>query len=217
MHKFHTFILSPLLALAALPAVAANAPVAKATAAVAAPAPAAAPTLTISMDGATVLSADGKLMWMRCSLGQTLRDGSCQGEPKKYDHRDAANQIKLINLSGGYAGAKDWRLPTIEELQTLIFCDQGFNKNTATVKYASSSSKPLPQACDGERYLRPTIDPIAFPKTSGTWYWSSTPDVDKVLNLWGVSFGTGSFSTISRHNQTMTRAVRVVSSAPAAK
>lgn len=220
MHKLHAIILSPLLALAALPATAVNAPVTKtavpAPQASSAPAPMA-PALTISDDGATVLSADGKLMWMRCSIGQTLRDYSCKDEPKKYDHRDAANQIKLMNMSGGYAGAKDWRLPTVEELQTLVFCDQGFSKNMGTVKYAKGSSKPMPQACDGDRFLRPTIDPIAFPKTSGTWYWTSTPDEGKVLNLWGVSFSTGSFAPISRHNQTMARAVRVVNSAPATK
>ena len=214
MHKLNHLLLASALTLTSMVTLALDKPALKA----AAPAPAAVPTappllahsLTISADGATVLSKDGKLVWMRCSIGQPWRDGNCQNEAKKYDHRDATNQIKLMNMSGGYAGATDWRLPTAEELQTLVFCDQGFNHNTATIKYGNNTqSSALPQACDGEKYLRPTIDPIAFPKTASAWYWTSTTDVDKVINLWGVSFANGAFAPISRHHQTMARAVRV--------
>ena len=208
MRKLTPLFLASLLSFASLSAQALDKPAAKAVTPITPTAPVV-PALTISADGATVLSKDGKLVWMRCSIGQTWRDGNCQDEARKYDHRDANNQIKLLNMSGGYDGASDWRLPTAEELQTLVFCDQGFNRDTATIKYANNSqSTPLPQACKGEGYLRPTIDPIAFPKTASAWYWTSTTDVSKVINVWGVSFANGAFAPISRHHKTMARAVR---------
>ena len=209
MRKLNYLFLTSLLTFASLSAQALDKPAAKAVTPITPPA-AVVPALTISADGATVLSKDGKLVWMRCSIGQKWDANNCQEDPKKYDHRDAANQIKLMNMSGGYAGANDWRLPTVEELQSLVFCDQGYTLSTAVIKYADNKqSTPLPQACEGDGYLRPTIDPIAFPRTARTWYWTSTPDTEKVINLWAISFATGSFTPISRHHQTVARAVRV--------
>ena len=59
--------------------------------------PAATGKLTLIGDGATVLSSDGKLIWMRCSIGQRFEAGQCLGDPKKVDQRDAANEIKRLN------------------------------------------------------------------------------------------------------------------------
>jgi hypothetical protein len=165
--------------------------------------------LTPIADGATVLSADGKLIWMRCHIGQNFEKGQCVGEPKKMDQRDAENEVKRMNLTTGFAGNKDWRLPTIVELQSLVFCEQGFGNRRSTIKLAAAQSAELPDSCQGDSYLRPTIDPIVFPNANKDWVWSATPDQDRVINVWALNFASGSPAPVGRHNsQTAVRAVR---------
>ena len=87
MHKLNHFLLVSALALSSMVTLALDKPVLKA----AAPAPAAPTTpppplahsLTISADGATVLSQDGKLVWLRCSIGQPWPDGNSQNEDNR--------------------------------------------------------------------------------------------------------------------------------------
>jgi hypothetical protein len=172
-------------------------------------APAATGQLSLMADGATVLSADGKLIWMRCQIGQSYEKGQCVGEAKKMDQRDAANEIKRINFTNGFAGSKDWRLPSVEELQTLVFCEHGMTGRERAWKMSATLSKNLPDACRGENYLRPTIDPIVFPNAAKDWVWTATPDFERVVNMWAINFSTGSPSPIGRaNNQTTARAVR---------
>ena len=165
--------------------------------------------LTPIGDGATVLSADGKLIWMRCHIGQTFEKGQCLGEPKKMNQRDAENEIKRMNFTSGFAGHKDWRLPTIAELQTIVFCEQGFSTRRPIIKLPTGQIAELPDSCQGNSYLRPTIDPIIFPNAAQDWVWSSTPDADRVVNMWAINFASGSPAPIGRvNNQTSVRAVR---------
>lgn len=194
---------------AQVPAPGAQAPaVAAKNAAAPAPALAAPGKLTPLDDGATVLSADGKLIWMRCQLGQTYAQGNCTGSAKAMDQRDAENEIRRMNFTGGYAGSKAWRLPTAQELQSLVMCDQGYSGREKVFKTAAASVK-LPDGCGGDHFLRPTLDPNIFPNASDAWVWTSSPDVDRVINMWAVNFGTGSPAPIGRHNNlTTARAVR---------
>ena len=78
----------------------------------------------------TVTDTKTQLMWKQAS------------EAGEYTW-DAAMAKFGKNVS--FAGYEDWRMPTIEELKTLV-----------------------------DKKHCPTIDPTAFPNTPSTWYWSST-------------------------------------------
>ena len=67
-----------------------------------------------------------------------------------------------------FAGQCDWRLPTVEELQTILDTSQGL--------------------CGGGSGA--CIDPI-FGPTAGGFYWSSTSIADKPFVTWGVISDVG--------------------------
>lgn len=79
----------------------------------------------------------------------------------------ASNSVgfkNAVNIAG-LCGATDWRLPTADELQSIV--DYG-----------------VP-------YPGPTIDAAWFPNTVGNSFWSSSPYVDVASFAWFVSFDYG--------------------------
>ncbi len=76
-----------------------------------------------------------------------------------------------VNFSGGFANYQDWRVPTIDELESII----------------------------AKKY-KPTIDRIAFPNTSPDFFWSSSLDTENDKYAWFVSFrhGNASYANIRR-------------------
>ena len=110
-----------------------------------------------------------KLQWQRCSLGQTWTGATCAGEATQYDW-DEARRI----------APKGWRLPTKDELATLIYCSSG----------KPAYWQPKEGGCEGA-YGPPTIWPAAFPNTPQSWFWSSSPYAGYAGSAWGVSFGSG--------------------------
>ena len=66
-----------------------------------------------------------------------------------------------------------WRLPNVKELTSIV---------------------------DRSRSI-PAIDPTAFPATSTRWYWTSSPDADRV-DVWMVGFYVGYVSDYSRGPET---------------
>jgi len=115
-------------------------------------------------DGA-VLDIRTNLQWMRCLLGQIWAENSCAGEAKEYAWDQAKSATDELNRQGGYAGHRDWRLPSIDELKTLVYCSSG------QPKIWNDTGKP----CEGE-YESPTIDQAAFSNTpKDEWFWSSSP------------------------------------------
>jgi len=77
----------------------------------------AAKTYTDNGDG-TVTDPTTGLQWMRCSMGQTW-DGvnsTCTGTASTYTF----DQANALTGTVTFAGQSDWRVPTIQELQTIL-------------------------------------------------------------------------------------------------
>ena len=105
--------------------------------------------------GDTVYDTKTDLTWQRCSIGQRWVDGTgCVGEVKKFTYDDAQRQ-----------GDATWRVPTKDELATLI-------------DYGRAGRKQ-----------RPAIDELAFPNTLAWGYWTSTPY--DATGGWLVHFDNG--------------------------
>ncbi|PQJ96378.1 hypothetical protein CXB77_08285 [Chromatium okenii] len=133
---------------------------------------------------ATVTDLITDLQWMRFSLGQKWENGTCVGEAKTYTWEEAKQAAELINKHGGYAGYQDWRLPTIDELKSLVYCSSGQPKTW----------NDTGKECEGD-YANPTIDSGAFPNTPSSWFWSVAYGTNYA---WHVYFYDGYAHYISR-------------------
>ena len=77
---------------------------------------------------------------------------------------DTQSYIDTVNRSG-LCGSHQWRLPTREELRSLV-------------DYQLRPPKP-------------TIDASFFPHSLPQFYWSSTPDANDSDSAWGIGFTFG--------------------------
>lgn len=119
----------------------------------------------------TVTDTHTGLIWMRCALGQTWDGKSCTGEVSR--HRfDHASSLRLE-----YANHSDWRLPTIEELESLTDLT----------------------------HANPTIDTLAFPNTPSSyphkWFWSSSRNIEAPTYVLRISFGNGEVFSFASHTE----------------
>ncbi len=125
-------------------------------------------------DGTVVDKRTG-LQWMRCGLGQTWTGKTCEGEAKKYMWEEAKKQT--LN----FAQYNDWRLATLPELETLVYCSSGKDMGREYIL----------DPCDGE-YQVPTIADEIFPNTKDEIYWSSSIDTDDDDAALRIGFYDGS-------------------------
>ena len=165
----------------------------------------------INHGNGTVSDSKTGLMWKKCCEGQvTLRynerylsillknwglsgDDCSQGKAARYTWDDAMEKFK----NNHFAGYDDWRLPTLEELRTLVYRSNGANRR--------------------EEYQRPTINQQAFPNTEATGVWSSSPAAHReappvaifASNAWMVNFDGGNDY---RGNEGLALQVRLVRS-----
>ena len=108
-----------------------------------------------------------------------------------------------MNLKGSrFAGYSDWRLPTIEELRSLVYCSNGIPASEAWVSY-----------CDGKddrggKYVLPTIQREFFPNTKEDLYWSSSPYANYSGSARFVTFGGGRDSVLNKSFNQYVRLVR---------
>lgn len=140
-------------------------------------------TKTIELNG---------LIWQRCSYGQT-DDADCSGQhaelPLQFEDKDFQNR-KLIKgpfveacqklNSISYAGIKKWRVPSIAELKTIVYCSKGILRPAKDFTSCQKDSQ------------KPTIDSTLFPNTFRLIYVTSDrfqPELNS--SVFSIDFGTG--------------------------
>lgn len=104
-----------------------------------------------------------RLMWCRFAMGQHWRAGQAEGDAALYAWQSAQEAVVIFNKQGGYAGHTDWRLPSVNELKTLI----------------------NPQE-DRRSYINTQVFP-----NNPRWFWTSSPYAGYGGGAWLVNFIEG--------------------------
>lgn len=144
----------------------------------------------------TITDTRSKLMWKKCSEGQT--GNYCSGKAKTYTWDNAKRTFNNVR----FAGYSDWRLPTKSELTTLVFCSNKIKQETAIASTCADRNNPQ------NRYQKPTINQRLFPNTEGSPLSSSpAPYAHLSANTWGVSFLSGQEVRIRRGDKMHVRLV----------
>lgn len=107
-------------------------------------------------DGTTV-HVPTRLVWQRCAVGQVWNGSTCDGTASTWSWGAATL------LTSSFAGQTDWRLPTEDELLSLV----------------DYSKVPL------------AINSSLFPNTAALGFWSASADASYADSAWGVYFDGG--------------------------
>jgi hypothetical protein len=110
----------------------------------------------INNNNGTATDLNSGLIWQKCYGTQTSLD--CVNSSSTYNWYDAINYCENLSL----AGRTDWRLPNINELNSIL-----------------------------ERYNKPTINKNIFPNTQGFHYWTSTTNPLNINTALQVVFDYG--------------------------
>ncbi len=125
-----------------------------------------------------VLDLKLNIYWLRCSAGQIWADNKCQGKAIKLTMQEAQEAIKIAKEQLG----GDWRLPTREELESLVCMKCGKVKIN-------------------EKY---------FPNTPYEPFWTADRNEWSKNFFWSVNFFTG--HTFGRFPGRIPNFVRLVKS-----
>jgi Tfp pilus assembly protein PilF/uncharacterized protein YecT (DUF1311 family) len=148
--------------------------------------------------GGLVKDTKTGLMWMRCTFGQDWDGSTCQGKPIEYNWGKMIEVVDSLN----YENYDDWRVPTIDELKTLVYCRSGQPKIW----------NDTGERCEGKMFP-PIIDEVFF-ETKVGWHivWSSSND-PKYSNLkFVLDFANGGFDEKHKDVTFSARIVRGTSS-----
>jgi Protein of unknown function (DUF1566) len=160
----------------------------------------------VHKNGMMVLDKATGLVWMRCSNLQIWNGYSCSGASNEMTFDTALgaamqhNMIKKLMVDG----VTDWKVPTVRELASLIYCSSGEFKKTIDLK---TDGAHIPNECGGT-FARPTINQNAFPNTISGGYWTSVLTDAEKKTAYGYGFGNGSFWYDVRDKKYFVRYVR---------
>ena len=127
----------------------------------------------------TIYDNNTGLMWRVCLEG--LSGKSCdQGEPLLLSWANALLHVPVLNSDNGFAGYKDWRLPNIRELSTLVEL----------------------------QCANPAINLNAFVNAPSEHVWSSSPYHFYTHYSWYVDFENGAATYDERISKKSIRLVR---------
>ena len=129
----------------------------------------------------TVTDRTSNLMWMRCSAGQEWSADTCRGRASGHDWRSAHALAGEVNRRGNLF-FKDWRVPKLRELATII-----------------------------ERECRnPRVNLEVFPNTPAGYYWTDTsrPGDEFASFAFALSFGDDGVGQWPKDKESYVRLVR---------
>ncbi|MCH8551150.1 MAG: DUF1566 domain-containing protein [Natronospirillum sp.] len=129
-----------------------------------------------SAEGPVVLDNRTQLMWSRCSLGQTYTDNQCTGTASAH----SLAQARQLASSADIGGYSDWRVPTIDELETLVDSECSY----------------------------PVVSLDVFPNTPVSFYASTTPFRFGTYRFMYLYSGTGEVRHDDQNNYSRVRLVR---------
>jgi len=74
----------------------------------------------VDLGNGVVEHAPTGLQWSRCAVGQAFSANGCDGAATVFYWDEARDAIDQLNATGELAGHSDWRLPTVEELRSIV-------------------------------------------------------------------------------------------------
>jgi|SRR5690554_4072950 len=136
------------------------------------------PTSQYEINNGTVLDKKTDLVWAQCTYG--LEGADCAtGSAQTFTWQGALDIAQTAN-DNEYLGYSDWRLPNVNELESL----------TESACYS------------------PTINEEVFPNTKSSYYWSSSPGAVNSNGAWVVSFNHGNVGNLNKSGSLYVRLVR---------
>lgn len=130
------------------------------------------------------------LEWMRCNLGSEWSESNQTCERKIVDEflvQEALGIAAKINAAGGFSGRKDWRLPTVRELSSLILCPLEPNGKVDI----RDGKAPLPSGCYDFKHHPETLVAPVFGKNVRSYYWTSTSAKQRENDYFLIDFRSG--------------------------
>lgn len=136
----------------------------------------------------TITDARTGLMWEKLS-----DDGSIHDKDTAYTWADAfATKVATLNGGGGFAGYTDWRVPNVNELQSIV------NYGAENPAVSPAFNTGCVASC--------TVTSCSCTQSGG--YWSSSTYQFGPQNAWGVNFGDGGVGAGNETGNLYVRAVR---------
>ncbi len=155
----------------------------------------AARSYTDNGDGTITDNVTG-LMWEKLSNDGSIHDGNAS-----YLWYDAFDKVAALNSGGGFAGYTDWRLPNVNELQSLVDYMRAANP-----LFGVPIDPVFHTGC-----FTPGCTVTTCSCTRANIYWSSTSTQDFPTGAWIVDFFDGSVLSFEKSfflNTFYVRAVR---------